>query len=93
MIGIDVEEDAAEPLGNVEEESVLLRLGMGFAEPVETDADASPGPEAEAEVGFEPEFFLADANSCSKYFTAFSISSFFDRSTVSVAPAVQLLWM
>jgi len=84
---VDVEDDGAGPLGNVDDELVLLKSGSGFfgsAGPVEVDAIAIlPDPEAGSGVGFELEFFWSDANICPTYWTAFSISSRFDRSTLS----------
>lgn len=83
---VDVEDDGAGSSGNVDDEFVLLKLGSGFfgsVGPDEVDDVVGPNSEAGSAVGFEAEFFLSDSSICSTNLTAFSISSFFERSIVS----------
>ena len=73
----------------MDDEYVLLKLGSGFfgsAGPDEMDDVVGPKSDAGSEVGFVAEFFLSDSNICSTYLTAFSISSFFERSIVRDLP-------
>jgi len=73
----------------VDDEFVLSKLGSGFfgsAGPDEVDGVVGPNSGAGSVEEFVAEFFLSDSNICSTYLTAFSISSFFERSIVRNLP-------
>jgi hypothetical protein len=83
-------EEADWPMGISDDEFVFLKLGMVFLGIVDgaEGAKAGTGPEPEPDAvpltgGFELAFFFADNNNSSRFRTAFSISSFFDKSTPS----------
>jgi hypothetical protein len=88
-------EEADWPMGISDDEFVFLKLGMVFLGIVDgaEGAKAGTGPEPEPDAvpltgGFELAFFFADNNNSSRFRTAFSISSFFDKST----PSATALW-